>query len=191
MPCVNGQLRIRGSLSFSAEVEGLERIDDAYEVDLVVPPNFPRNLPIVTATAGRIPRRFHTNSDGSLCLGSPTRQRLALGDSPTLLTFVEKVLVPYLYGFSFRERHRFLPFGELAHGKRGLLDDLSELFDVGDDSSVLEMVRLTGLKKRHANKQLCPCGRGKRVGKCHNLKLNALRNQLGRRWFRQHYTLLR
>jgi hypothetical protein len=190
LPKVNGQLRIKGVLPFKAEADGLERIEDEYLVDIVVPPSFPRDLPAVTETAGRIPRRFHTNPDRSLCLGSPTRQRLALGHSQTLSTFVEQVLIPYLYGFSFRERHNFLPFGELAHDKEGLIEDFANLFGETEDWSVLEMVRLTGLKKRHANKQPCPCGSGRRVGKCHHLRLNALRNQLGRRWFHDQYSWL-
>jgi len=31
--------------------------------------------------------------------------------------------------------------------------------------------------------QPCPCGTGMRLGRCHNRKLNTLRDKLGRRWF--------
>ena len=49
--------------------------------------------------------------------------------------------------------------------------------------SVGEFVRLTAMRKRHANKQACPCGSGRRLGRCHHRRINTLREQLGRRWF--------
>jgi SEC-C motif len=54
----------------------------------------------------------------------------------------------------------------------------------------MEMVPLTTLKKRVANKHLCPCGSNRRLGKCHNLTVNRLRKQLGRSWFRKEYRWL-
>jgi hypothetical protein len=49
------------------------------------------------------------------------------------------------------------------------------------------MVRLAGKKKRIANKLPCPCGSGRRLGRCHNLKVNGLRHQLGPKWCRTQY----
>lgn len=186
-PIVNGQVRLVGFLSFSAEANGLERIDDAYEVEIAVPHSFPRGLPLVTETAGRIPNDFHRDDDGSLCLGSPARQYLELNKAPTLPGFVRTCLIPYLYGFSYREKHGRLPFGELDHGMKGIMKDLAALFGIDDEKSAQEMVRLAGMKKRNANKRRCPCGSGRRLGKCHNRKLNPLRQALGRTWFRDHY----
>jgi len=40
------------------------------------------------------------------------------------------------------------------------------------------------MRKRHANKERCPCGSGDRVGWCHHRQLNRLRKRLGRYWFR-------
>ncbi len=189
-PVVNGDLRLAGTLSFSAEAKGLERIDDEFEVDLLVPASFPLELPLVKESAGRIPNDFHTNHDGSLCLGSPIRQNIALAKSPTLPGFVRSCVIPFLYGFTYRERHGKLPFGELDHGMRGIRHDLMELFGVMNQKAGEEMVRLAGMKKGSANKLPCPCGSGRRLGKCHNRRVNALRKQLGRTWFREQYRWL-
>jgi hypothetical protein len=189
-PIVNGQVRLSGSLSFSADANGLERLNDTYEVAIAVPHGFPSELPIVTETAGRIPKDFHKNDNGSLCLGSPARQYLELKKGPTLLGFVTTCLIPYLYGFSYREKHGRLPFGELDHGIKGIQRDLAALFGIDDEKAAEEMVRLAGMKKRDANKQRCPCGSDRRLGKCHNRQVNQLRSQLGRRWFRDHYLWL-
>lgn len=186
-PIVNGQVRLAGTLAFSAHARGLERIDDAYELEIAVPDGFPRELPLVKETAGRIPEGFHTNDDGSLCLGSPVRQHLELAKAPTLPGFVKTCVIPYLYGFSYREKHGHLPFGELDHGMKGIRKDFAALFGVKDEKIGAHMVRLAGMKKRDANKQSCPCGNGRRLGKCHNRRVNTLRTRLGRTWFREQY----
>lgn len=186
-PIVNGQVRLSGQLSFSAEANDLERIDDSYEVEIAIPRRFPHQPPLVTEAAGRIPKSFHTNDDGSLCLGSPVRQQLELKKAPTLPGFVQACVIPYLYGFSYREKHGRLPFGELEHGLKGIHKDFATLFGVQTEKAAEQMVRLAGMKKRPANKNRCPCGSGRRLGKCHNRKVNGLRKQLGRTWFRKQY----
>lgn len=183
-PLVNGELRISGEIEFDAEAPGYNRIADSFEVELSVPPGFPDELPSVRDLTGRVPKSFHTHpSDGSLCLGSPTRQRMALVGNPTLLAFVTRCVIPYLYGFSHLERYGSLPFGELDHGNTGLRADFANLFGVTPAAAV-EMVRLASLKRRRANKARCPCGSGKRLGRCHHRRVNRIRDELGRSWFR-------
>lgn len=190
-PVVNGEVRLTGTLSFNAVANGLERIEDAYDVEIIVPSGFPRVLPFVNESAGRIPADFHKNDDGSLCLGSPVRQHLALAKSSTLLGFVKSCVIPYLYGYSYLVKHGSLPFGELDHGMKGIRSDFAELFGVKDQKVVEQMVYLAGTKKRDANKHPCPCGSGRRLGKCHNRRVNNLRKQLGRTWFREQYRWLK
>ena len=189
-PIVEGVVRISGTFSFSANADGREQIEDTYKLDISVPDVFPSKLPLVTELGGRIPKDFHTFSDGTLCLGSPTRLRLKLCESPTLPTFANECLIPYLYGYSFKEKNGYLPFGELDHGPGAILKDYADLFGVKDEKKALEMIRLASLKKRDANKQRCPCGSGRRLGSCHNLQVNQLRHRLGRSWFRDQYTML-
>ncbi len=164
LPVVDSTLRLTGTFTFSADSPSSERINDSYEIQITIPGGFPAELPAVQETAGRIPKTFHTNPDGTLCLGSPTRLRLTIAASPTLPTFAEHCLVPYLYGFSLREKYGKLPFGELSHGFRGICQDYADIFRVKSESAAMEMVRLTSLKKRVANKHLCPCGSTRRTG---------------------------
>lgn len=189
-PVVNGRVRISGVVSFSAQYQDLEKIDDSYEVAIEVPDQFPHQLPEVRETARRIPKRFHTNPDDTLCLGSPTRLRLALGTKPTLLKFITRCVIPYLYGFSYFQKYGALPFGELVHGLKGIRQDYCNLFEISSENAAKEMVRLASMKKRCANKCPCPCKSGRRVGKCHNRRINQLRRQLGRSWFRVDYQQL-
>jgi len=190
VPVVDSNVRLAGTLAFAAQAPGHERIEDAYTLEMSIPERFPFDLPLVRETGGRIPRTFHALADGSLCLGSPTRQRLELIDAPTLPAFMERCVIPYLYGFSLQEKHGTLPFGELAHGRAGLRKDFAELFGAGTEAAAEEFVRLASLKKRAANKYPCPCGSNRRLGRCHHHQVNRFRNLLGRLWFREQYVWL-
>lgn len=185
-----GWVSLAGTLAFAAQALGRERIDDEYDVEIAVPEGFPVGIPSVRETANRIPSSFHKLKDGALCLGSPTRLRLILFESPSLLRFVERCVIPYFYGHSYFERHGTLPFGELQHGESGIRQDFASLFGVDREDVVREFVRLTSLRKRHANKQPCPCGSRRRLGRCHHRRVNRLRDCLGRRWFAWYAILL-
>ncbi|PYP90132.1 MAG: hypothetical protein DMG65_12290 [Candidatus Angelobacter sp. Gp1-AA117] len=173
---------VQGILEFSATQKGGEQIDDEYSLRIQIPDRYPRLLPSIWEVNKRIPPKFHKLDDGSLCLGSETRLRLMLLRSPSILSFVDMCVVPYLYGHSFFEEHGRMPFGELSHGKKGVIEDLAELFGV-DERIVLGFVAVAAMKKNVANKRSCPCGSGLRLGSCHRKRVNTLRKQLGRRWF--------
>jgi len=177
-------VNLAGTLFFCAEGPSKERIEDEYKIEILVPLGFPERIPSVREVAGRIPASFHKLEDGSLCLGSPTRLRLVLLDSPSIICFVERCIIPYLYGYSYFEKHATLPFGQLDHGIPGLLQDLASLYGIDRTDIVPEFVRLTSMKKGNANKQPCPCGSQSRLGQCHHRQVNRLRDTLGRNWFR-------
>ena len=180
----NGKhVTIAGILSFRAEAPGKEVIEDEYDVRLSVPWSFPNDLPSVHESGRRIPPTFHTLRDGSLCLGAPTRLRLLIGDSSSILRFVERCVIPYLYGYSYFTRHRELPFGELRHGVAGICQDLASVFGSDDECAIQEFVRLAAMRKRQANKHPCPCGTLRRLGQCHHRRINSVRKRLTRRWF--------
>ena len=103
-----------------------------------------------------------------------------MGGSPSLLRFVERCVIPYLYGYSYSVKHGAPPFGELAHGELGSLQDLAGLLGVQDFALAARYCMLAATKRRRANKQACPCGTGRRLGRCHNRRVNALRKRVGR-----------
>ena len=190
-PAPHGWVKIAGALAFGAEAPGKERIDDEYQIELSIAHGFPEWIPSVRETGGRIPRSFHKLDDGALCLGSPTRLRLILTESPSILRFVERCVIPYLYGYSYFERHGVMPFGELKHGEDGIREDFASLFGTDRRDTIREFARLTAMRKRHANKQSCPCGSRRRLGQCHHRRVNTLRRRLGGHWFRRWCATLR
>lgn len=187
-PTANAGLELRGTFAFCGQPENRPAVADSFELTIRVPAAFPADLPSVTETGGKIPRdgHYHVNSDGTLCLGSPLRLLLALSRQPTLGGFATTCLVPYLYAVS----HKLLcggpfVFNELAHGARGALRDYMDLFRLKRPEQAERALRLLGMKRRRANKQVCPCGCGRPVGRCRfNFRLREFRMRAPRAWFR-------
>jgi hypothetical protein len=187
VPSSGDDLTVSGAIDFRLQGPHHEPIEDRYAVELKIPPSFPGELPVARETGGLIPSSFHKFKDGGLCLGAPTALRLRLAQSPTLLTYVDEFVVPYLFGYSYFVNHGVLPFGELAHGPKGILEYIAELFGATNIEQAYQFLHLASLKKRDANQHPCPCLSGRRLGRCHNHPVSDLRDRLGRRWFRAEY----
>lgn len=177
------RLRMVGDLAFRVPC-GDSAIEDTYELDLLVPRAFPRELPRVFERGGRVPATFHTNPDGSLCLGSPLRLLRSLATQPTLIGFADRCLVPYLYAHTHKERTGKLPWDDLAHGDVGLLQDYLKLFRARYADEVVAFLHFLAMRRRVANKLLCPCRSGRRLGRCHASTLSPFRRVWSRRRFR-------
>lgn len=178
-------LVLSGGLGFDATAPDGSAMRDAFEVRIVVPHDMPKRMPQVWDTGRRIPTSFHRLANGSFCLGSPTRLRLAIGRELSIVTFVDRCLVPYLFSYAHFEKHGTMPFGELDHGDKGLIADFETLFRVRSAEACAGMLSLAGRKKRVANRRACPCKSGMRLGSCHHLYVNDVRARLGRAWCRQ------
>jgi len=189
-PTDSAAVRLSGRLMFAMQPSDLERIEDAFEIEMVIPSDFPNVPPSVWELGGRIPSNIHKHRDGSLCLGTPAGLKLALRQAPTLLGFVNACVVPYLYGFLYFSRHGRFPFGEAAHGVAGIRQGFAELLHLRNEKLAQEFVKLAGMRKRDANKVVCPCGSGRRLGKCHNVVVNDLRLKLGRKFLSGQYRVL-
>lgn len=182
-PQRDGRIVIAGDLQFSAVVPKFGVIEDGFSIEIRVPENFPYTLPSVFERDGRIPKAHHTMADGSLCLGSPLGLRLKAMRGKTLLTFIEACVIPYLAGYCIYKRTGEMPFDELEHGTPGLLDEYRLLTGAPSDTACIGFIECLGLRKRVANKRKCPCGSGRRLGRCHNGRINPLRRVASRAWY--------
>lgn len=179
-------LVLRGRLPFRVVGPNDVYLEDAYRVELSFLPDFPNDIPAARETDGRIPKDYHKLVGNLLCVAVPTEIRIKLKFSPTLRVYVEDFLIPYLYGYSYYEKFGDVPYGQLDH-EQGIRQYLAELFRSPRIERAQEFVRCAAMKKRRANKLPCPCGSGRRMGRCHNGIVNSLRNRLGRKWFQAEY----
>jgi hypothetical protein len=182
---------LAGIFSFRAEGPESITIEASYEIAVTIPHDFPKRVPNVSETAGRIPRSFHRNPDKTLCLGSPLEIALRVRARQTLPEFFREVLTPYLYSHAFFERFRSLPFGELQHGIAGFSHDVRRILHLGFAADSPRLLELASMRRRVANKHECPCRSRRRLGRCHNEAVNQLREALGRAWFSEQARLLR
>ena len=173
-PSQDGDIHLRGRFRFSASTTGSPVVEDAFQLHIKISRRDKDRLPLVYETGGRIPMdgNHHVNPDGSLCLGAPLRLHKILGRNYSLIDFVERCVIPFLYAISLAEAgYPRFQFGELAHGANGLVDDYLRLFGCSSKEVLVRHLRSLTLKKRHANKQLCPCCCGRKLVKCRTHKL--------------------
>lgn len=188
--CDDGVWFIEGTLNFSAQFAG-EIIDDNYSILVCIPENYPDRIPIAFETAGRIPKNFHKlqSPEGALCLGEPIAVfRKFLGE-PSLLGYVNNCLIPYLYSFSQKRRKGQLPFGELAHGTAGLIEQYLELFNLKNEKSLVGLIAILA-KANYRGHVFCPCGSGKRLRSCHGDQLLEIMQFNSQGYFRNIYESL-
>ena len=185
----NERLVLAGEYHLKAQLAGSQLIDRTYLLKLVWPSDYPENLPKIIDEEKYFPRNqaYHTYSDGSFCLGSELKIKSLLQEDYSLSAFFEKIIDRFLYSVTHRIEFGNFPYGELAHGEKGLIDDYGEMFGVVGKKAVLYALRALGKRKREANKLPCPCRCGLRLGRCdYRFVLNRFRDIERRRWFRQH-----
>ena len=109
-------LKIVGNLYFKAIYHNCPKIEDCYTIRINVPWDFsPSSPPVVYELCNRIPANFHHYLGGNLCLGVASAIRLKLLENCSLINFIDNLLVPYLYAYSYYERYNRMPWGNAEH----------------------------------------------------------------------------
>lgn len=170
-----GETSVSGVLPFEASCDGLETISESFDIELIIPNDFPETLPRVRETGGRIEVDYkHRNPTGTLCLAIPIEQRRIFFEQPTLLGFVNRLVIPYLYGYCFFKKHGRHPFDEAEHGHEGILRHYIETLCLRDDLAALGVICFL-LEHGYRGHHDCPCGSGLNVRTCHGPALLKLR----------------
>lgn len=174
--CVSSGLNLSasGKLTFSAQYNGVS-VEDEYMVEITIPQGYPGILPSAKETGGRIPKDFHKHPDETLCLGSRIEMRIKFRERESLIGFVEDLLIPFLYGFSYREKYGEMPYGELPHGIEGVLKSYQTLFHVNDDLTAIAFLKILADQNYRGHME-CPCGSGLKLRNCHGGVVKGLMN---------------
>ena len=77
------------------------------------------------------------------------------------------------------EKHGELPYGELDHGKRGVLNDYTRIYGVDSLEAAEQLVFLTSLMRSRPIVVLVHVAVVLEPSKCHNHVLNSLRKKVG------------
>ncbi|SNR68978.1 SEC-C metal-binding domain-containing protein [Desulfurobacterium atlanticum] len=159
-------------------MKGLININniDCFEVEIEFNRNFPRSVPVVKEIGGDIPRDMdrHIDKEGRCCLTIPSIITEELMRVPSILNFMEKFVEPFFANRLYYEKTGMWLSGEYSHGKRGILDFLTErLFIKRKIAAKLLEFGCKFRKKSYLinwNKP-CPCGSGKVLKKCHKKEI--------------------
>lgn len=187
--CLKNELILTGTYHLNAQLPGFEVIRETFELKVIFPGSYPNSIPKVFETGGKIKRtaEFHTNNDGSLCLGSDLHVLSIQKKSADISSFFKLLVDPFLYSVRYKMNHKRFPYGELEHGEQGLIQDYEVIFGVVGKKAVLQVLEILSKRKRVANKKNCPCGCGIRLGRCnYRFKLAHWRLIGKRRWFKNH-----
>ena len=165
---------LAGPLPFEASADGHASITASFEIELCIPSQCPDGLQRTRETGGEIDGGYeHVYTDGTLCLAVPIAERLVFSRQPSLLGFVNNLVIPYLYGYDHWKEYGEHPFGEQKHGAEGIVrcyvDTLKLIDEVGALAVVLFLFE-HGYRDHHD----CPCGSGLKVWKCHGSMLRDL-----------------
>ena len=165
---------VSGELPFEASHEGLATITESFDIELFIPEAYPSELPWVRETGTRIDCDYrHVFQNGRLCLAVPVEERRIFARQPSLLGFVNRLVVPYLYGYCYWKEFGQHPFGEQSHGAEGIADYYVERLELDNDLAALAVVASL-LEHGYRGHHRCPCGSGKIVRKCHGAALREL-----------------
>jgi len=168
---------LSGPLSFEASADGYSPITECFEIDLSIPDIYPKHLPRVRETGGKIDSDYdHVYKDGTLCLAVPIEERRVFLEQPSLLGFVNKLVIPYLFGYCHWKIYGAHPFEESEHGTEGIVRHYLDTLGLADEVAALTVVSFLyehGYRGHHP----CPCGSGEKLRKCHGNALRHLHEQ--------------
>jgi hypothetical protein len=131
-----------------------------------------------------VPERHFNQKDHSACLCSPLEEREFLEPELHFTLFVERLIIPFLYGQTFYSSHRRWPWGEYAHGATGILEAYSTVHDptraeeclhlLKKEGSWLRIQSALGQKPYVKGHTLCFCEKGDQIRRCHPRALTGL-----------------
>lgn len=169
-------------------------IKDDFFIKIVIPENFPVDIPTVYELEDRFPKTsdYHTNPDSSLCLGSKMSLKKRIKETPTLEGFIHSCVVPYLYAITlYLQGKECFVFGELSHGLVGIIQDYMGVFELSSIEQVIKLLEILSLKSNQGNKKECPCGCNRIVTKCSfHKKIVEYRNVMTRKEYEEERKLI-
>jgi hypothetical protein len=150
-----------------------------YCLEVQLPTDSPRGLPVVFEVGGAIPRTLdrHVSLNGSLCVVLPEAYWFDCPEGLDVLEFLNGPLRAHLAGQTLVAMGKPWPVGEWAHGDDGVAEFYARELQV---CAIEKLVGLLGLALRSkAPRQWdCPCGSRQKARRCHGPKIDRIRSRI-------------
>lgn len=151
---------------------------DSYEVLINLNP-YPRFFPTVKETGGRIPPKADRHiyeQYGTCCFTTSAKSQILLRTKITsLLKFIDEIVIRYFENNSYYEIHGRYFGEEYNHGMKGMLEGYQDILGVKDFKTILWMLDLRNKGRKIGRNNLCYCGSGLKIKKCHLKNYNEFR----------------
>lgn len=161
---------LTGQFKFKATYNELA-IEESIKLTIWIPGNYPEGFPVIKAVEKSKLKGFpHINPDGSFCLATPIMIQSKLKEDCSMKSYIENLLIPFLYFGFYWEAYRKSPFTEASHGGAGILEEYCRLLNIHDPFVAKKFLQILAFEN-HTCSIACPCGSGKRLQACHHSKL--------------------
>jgi hypothetical protein len=170
---------VRGSFPVLHERDVLDR----YSIELQLTRDHPKSLPVVLEVGGRIPRHNdrHINpADGTACVLLPDERWKLWPVGTPLLRFLTGPVHSFFLAQSLVEEGEPWPFGQWAHGVKGVFQYYRELLNTSDLPVITKYLEYITAKKVKGHWP-CPCNKGNRLRDCHFRLIIDLREKISRK----------
>lgn len=141
---------------------------DEYTISIELTATYPRTLPVVRETDGRIPwtlDRHVLSTNGTCCVLLLDARWEELPEGAPFRDYLAGPLRNYFLGQSIVEQGGDWPFGEWGHGNKGPFEYYGQLFQTQDRAAIRHFLELIGWPNDRTRPR-CACGSGKRLSKC-------------------------
>jgi len=174
----NDVVYVRGGLILEAP-DGREL--DRYSIEIQIPDDYPKSVPIVREVGGRLPKvadRHFNPADDTACLFLRDERYKYYSQGSTIIDFIEGPVKDFfLWQTDYDLNKGKSSFEGRGHGVEGIIEFYSEKLKTKDISVIVKFLDYLTAKKVKKNWK-CYCGSGKQLRYCHIDKLNNLRAKI-------------
>jgi hypothetical protein len=156
--------------------------DIGYTVLLELPDDYPIGIPILRCDAHEIPWKAdrHVNAQtGEACLCVRSEYRIYWPFGASVRVFIQRLVAPYFAGQFYYDINGCWPSsGYRSHGAPGIIEayrDLAAPLGAVSIETIQRLMRLLSRKGDPQGHELCPCGSGERLRKCHGEAVRRMR----------------
>lgn len=161
---------------------------DTYHISILIPSNYPLDLPVLFETSNKIKRHedWH-NRNGICCLSTNAKMYSVLKNNTTIFNWLEQFAHPFLANHVYRTKTGQYANNEYDHGTKGIVQGYCEIFKVTETSEVIRILKLILELKKIGRNDPCFCGSNKKYKNCFlkdsdshhfSIPINVLKNDL-------------
>ena len=162
-PLSTSEIVFEGLIEDKVRYKDFEELEFSYEIKVVIPEKYPNKLPDFYMIDKSIEANvdLHIERTRKICIGVPLRLMIELNKAQSLSAYTDNVLIPYLYGLTYKLKNGEFPFNEIGHYDKGRIAEYKNMLQLQDLSSIVHAFELLGMERGNAHFEQCPCGCGK------------------------------